>query len=108
MFHLLLNSMDSGVKVKYQILDHNNELVTQNVEPEDRIVGFGVLTPLLNPKEALEHPYTLQLLYEHQHHKSDGTVPECPKVELHFVLEPAREHAQALQCDDSEYDWIHK
>lgn len=70
-FHLLLNSLDSGVKIHYAILDHNNEVVAQDSDYKDTSLNFGMITPVLNPTEAMTHPYTLQLLYEHEHHKHD-------------------------------------
>lgn len=70
-FHLYLNTLESGVRVHYSILDHNNEVISQDSDYKESSLNFGMITPLLNPHEAMANPYTLLLLYEHEHHHHD-------------------------------------
>lgn len=29
-------------------------------------------------------------------------MPECPKIELHFIVEPAKMHTESLECTEDE------
>ena len=63
-----------------------------------------MITPLGHPDEAMEKPYTLLLEYEHEHHKHDSGEPECPKIEVHFVVNPAHFHVEALECSEDDLE----
>ena len=96
MFRLYLNTLDSNVKVRYSIMNSEHEVVASEAEYLDSTVGFGMLTPLDPHEGALDAPFTLLLEYEHEHGKRDLGAPECPKIELHFVMEPAHFHTESL------------
>ena len=29
-------------------------------------------------------------------------MPDCPKIELHFIVEPSKIHTESLECTDDE------
>ena len=57
-----------------------------------------------DPAKATEHPFTLVIEYEHEHHKSDPNGLTCPKVEVHFVVEPVNFHIDSIECSTEELD----
>ena len=67
MFRVYLNTLDSRVKVRWTIKAPDQEVVAGDQGFKESAVGFGMITPVgKNPKEALDHPYTLYLEYEHE------------------------------------------
>ena len=67
MFRVYLNTLDSRVKVRWTIKDHDHELVAGDENFKESVVGFGMITPVgRKPSESLENPYTLYLEYEHE------------------------------------------
>ena len=40
--------------------------------------------------------------YEHEHVKRDASGLDCPKIEVHFVVEPANFHVDSLTCSHDE------
>ena len=63
-----------------------------------------MIIPQGDPAEAEDHPYTLLLEYEHEQSHDEMGEPECPKIEIHLVVEPAKLHTEALECSDEEID----
>ena len=53
MFHLHLNTLDSGVKVRYSIMTHDHEIVYREENFAVSHQGFGMITPTHHPKEAM-------------------------------------------------------
>lgn len=92
------------MKVRWSIFDENHEEVASKKEFLGSTIGFGMLTPLGHPDEAMNKPYSLVLEYEHEQHNSDMGEPECPKIELHFIVEPAHFHTESLECSAYELD----
>ena len=68
MYRLFLNTLDSGVKVKWSILDHSGEEVNRSSSKDFKqsVTDFGMITPSHNPSEAIQHPYKLVLEFEHE------------------------------------------
>ena len=65
-----------------------------------------MLIPVDRPEDALEKPFTLIVQYEHEHSKNDiGGSPDCPKVEIHLVVEPANFHQESIECTKDELDF---
>ena len=89
---------------RWAILDHDQELVSSDSDYLGSTVAFGMLTPLGHPDEAMANPYTLRLEYEHERHKAEPGEPECPKIEVHFVVEPAHFHVEAMECQDEDLE----
>ena len=74
-YKLYINTLDSSVKAKYVILNHNQEVVKQQHDFLGSTVAFGMLTPVDRPEDALDLPYTLVIEYEHEHHKNSMESP---------------------------------
>ena len=85
-------------------MNGDHEVVSSDDTYYGSATAFGTLTPLGHPDQALEKPWSLQLQYEHEHEKHAFTEPPCPKLEVHFVVEPARFHTESLECDATELD----
>ena len=99
MFRIHLNTLESNVKARWAILDEDLEVISHQVEYLETTTGFGMLTFSGLPSEAIEKPFTLLIEYEHDHQlRVDADVPPCPKIELHFVVEPAHFHTESIEC----------
>ena len=104
MFRLHLNTLDSNVKFHYAILDNERDVVVQDSELHESKVAFGMLTHTGHPDDALNEPFMLVIFYEHEHEKNELGIPECPKIEIHLVVEPAHFHVESLECSPYELD----
>lgn len=92
------------MKAQWTIYDGDREIVSGHKDFLERSTGFGMLTPTGEPDKAMEHPYTLKIEYEHEQTHEEMGEPECPKIELHFVVEPAKMHTESLECTDYELE----
>lgn len=68
------------------------------------MLGFGMITPKGKPEEAKKKPYNLVLEYEHEQSHTEMGEPECPKIEVHFIVEPAKMHVESLEYSDYEIE----
>ena len=66
-----------------------------------------MLTPTGHPDHAYDEPYSLYIEYEHLHHNHVLEGPPCPKIELHFVVEPAHFHVDSIECTAEELEVAH-
>jgi len=84
--------------VRYSIMTHDHEIIFENQEFQVSHAGFGMITPSFRPNLALDKPFIIRLEYEHEHNKNDFSLIDCPKVEVHFTVEPANFHVDSLRC----------
>ena len=95
------------MKVRYAILDSENVVVSEGKTFESNSVDWGKIRPRYRIEEAYEKPYVLILYYEPEKGKKsprDAETFDCPKIEIHFVVERIMTHMNEILCDDFELD----
>jgi hypothetical protein len=88
--------------VRAQIQDAHKQIVKDTDDYDYDHLVFGILHPRSSPSVAFDQPYTLILFFEHEHHKHDMSEPDCPKIEIHFTVEPVNFHVDSITCTDDE------
>ena len=102
MFHLHVDTLESGVKVRVQMIGHNHEIIADSQDFDYNHIMFAQVAPQGSPSDAIAYPFSLVLLFEHEHHKHDMSEPDCPKIEIHFTVEPVNFHVDSITCTDDE------
>mmetsp|Transcript_21053 Transcript_21053/g.32592 ORF Transcript_21053/g.32592 Transcript_21053/m.32592 type:complete len:167 (+) Transcript_21053:1621-2121(+) len=106
-----VDTVQSGVLVKYRVLDHDyNEILSSKSHSsdadEDGYLESGSDLVLLHQpvgREAGDAPFTLLLEYKEDQEDPDlDGENECPVVDLRVVVEPLITAESAVKCSDLE------
>lgn len=82
------DTLNSGVKVKYTILDDNKQVVYTTPADEEYLEG-DVIFELLKQTErhrSKDYPFTLELEYTYD--KEALSPGKCPLIDLHLIVQP--------------------
>jgi hypothetical protein len=63
MFKLYLNTLDSGVVLRYEIVDHLEQVVFSSGEMNDKVIEFSQINPTLDPLNSSSMPFRLDIYY---------------------------------------------